>query len=104
MTVLLKLTDLLSKTLFHFCRPKKSTTDKVPPPPSRSMEDDPYVVDDLADKLFPELSLNHQKNNKTLAPNYAMVRIKRGPHTIEFPAIKASENYGTILNELVTHM
>lgn len=86
-------------------RPKKSTTDKVPPPPSRTMEEDPYVVDDLADKLFPELSLNHQKNNnKTPAPNYAMVRIKRGPHTIEFPAIKACENYGTILNELVTHM
>lgn len=88
-------------------RPKKSTLDKIPPPPSTNREEDPCIVDDIADKLFPELSLNSSRNNsknKTPAPNYAMVRIKRGLHTMEFPAIKASENYGTILNELVTHM
>lgn len=83
-------------------RPKKSTSDKVPPPPSRSMEEDPCIVDDLANKLFPDLSL-HQKN-KSVIPNYAMVRINKGHHTIEFPAAKANENYPTILNELVTHM
>lgn len=84
-------------------RPKKSTSDKVPPPPARSHEEDPCIVDDLANKLFPELSLN-QKQNKGAPPNYAMVRINKGSHVIEFPAIKANENYPTILNELVTHM
>ena len=88
-------------------RPKKCNIDKVPPPPTQNGEEDPCIVTDLATKLFPELSLHQaQKSNKdkTVIPNYAIIRIPKGKHTLEFPAMQAQDNYPAILNELVTHM
>lgn len=86
-------------------RPKKNHLERIPPPPGRDKNDDPCIVDALADKLFPELSL-HQKpgKEKSSSQNFAIVRIGKGERTIEFPAIQVDQNYPAILNELVTHM
>lgn len=93
-----------NENLFAF-RPKKNHLERIPPPPGRDKNDDPCIVDALADKLFPELSL-HQKpgKEKSSSQNFAIVRIGKGERTIEFPAIQVDQNYPAILNELVTHM
>jgi len=85
-------------------RPKKNHSEKTPPPPPRDENNDPCIIDDLADKLFPELSLSQRTKDKINTPNYAIIKIGKGNRTIEFPAIKVAENYPAILNELVTHM
>lgn len=81
--------------------------EKVPPPPTRTTDEDPCIVNALATKLFPELSLNHipgseEKNSSSKLQ--AVIRIGKGVRSVEFPAIQAKENYPAILDELVTHM
>ena len=58
-------------------------------------------MDDLATKLFPELSLHGNHENTT---NITVLRIGKKEKTIEVPAMQAKEHYSAILNELVTHM
>ena len=85
-------------------RQKKNLSEKPPPPPPRDVNDDPCIVDNLAEKLFPELSLSQRAKEKVHGSSYAIIKIGKGKGSVEFPAIQVEQNYPEILNELITHM
>ncbi|XP_002169246.2 uncharacterized protein LOC100210921 [Hydra vulgaris] len=95
-------------------RPKKQSTDQKqttkqkPKSNNISKDNDPCIVDALADKLFPELSLHQAKEKiNNLA---AIIKIGKQTSTIvQFPAVNHNypeihQNYSEMLNELIAHM
>eukprot|EP00794_Sanderia_malayensis_P009843 gene9843-10853_t len=85
-------------------RPKKqiASDSLVHKQPSSKRDEDPYKVDSLSEKLFPQLSLGGSTPTNA-APKFAVLKLPTGERTIELPAIQqAPTNYSAMLSELAS--
>eukprot|EP00794_Sanderia_malayensis_P015132 gene15132-16688_t len=85
-------------------RPRKqiASDSLVHKQPSSKRDEDPYMVDSLSEKLFPQLSLGGSTPTNA-APKFAVLKLPTGERTIELPAIQqAPTNYSAMLNELAS--
>jgi hypothetical protein len=68
---------------------------------------DPYMVDCIAEQLFPQLSLEHRKAAYTMYntgnSTLAVYTIKEGDRTVTLPQLTVDHNYPQMLSELVMH-
>lgn len=65
----------------------------------RRKEDDPHMVDDLSEKLFPQLSLNG--SSLTGIQKHAVIKLPRGGgQTVELPAVQLEKNFPVMLDQL----
>lgn len=63
---------------------------------------DPYLVDAIADTLFPQLSIESSRfgGNTSLQ----LVTLGTGDKTVTLPSLTLEQNYPQMLSELVTHI
>lgn len=64
------------------------------------LEEDPCMVSNLANKLFPQLSLENKPNSN--AP-LSCVSLQDGDKAVTLPSITNERNYSQMLSELVSH-
>ena len=83
-------------------RPKKIQLDSsyYSHPPKK--EEDPCMVDDLSEKLFPQLSLNNSSVSNV--PKHAVIKLPNGSKTVELPAIQLAKHYPVMLDQLAMHL
>ena len=64
------------------------------------LEEDPCMMSNLANKLFPQLSLESKPNS-----NAALhcVSLQDGDKSVTLPSINNEKNYSQMLSELVSH-
>lgn len=67
---------------------------------------DPYLVDCIAEKLFPQLSLENSKTYASYGGNTTLqvLTLKEGDKTVALPSLTIEQNYPQMLSELVTHI
>lgn len=70
---------------------------------------DPYMMDTIADKLFPHLTLeksgvksSHQMSNGHTS--LQLVTLKEGDKSVTLPSLCVEQNYSQMLSELVPHL
>lgn len=92
----------LEKKLVRRGRPKKVNA-KVPLPKPPNHEEDPCMVENLARKILPQLSL---KNRCKLSSNVRLATISfgSGNNSVELPTLAVENNYSQMLSELVMNM
>ena len=82
----------------------------VPVPSNKSFVsgEDPYLVDCVSDKLFPELRLEQTKGSSSSsgATNSLLhvITLKEGDKCVSLPALSVEQNYSQMLSELVAHI
>ena len=69
---------------------------------------DPYMVDTIADKLFPHLTLekagvksNHSSGGNT---SIQLITLKEGDKSVTLPSLCVDQNYSQMLSELVPYL
>ena len=83
-------------------RPRKVHPDALSlPPPRPKKDDDPYMVTNLSDKLFPQLSLQHKS---TASVSLGVVNLQDGDKSVLLPALSNEQNYSAMLTEIVQNM
>jgi len=83
-------------------RPRKVHPDASSlPPPRPKKDDDPYMVTNLSDKLFPQLSLQHKS---TASVSLGVVNLQDGDKSVLLPALSNEQNYSAMLTEIVQNM
>ncbi|KAK6177687.1 hypothetical protein SNE40_015740 [Patella caerulea] len=66
---------------------------------------DPYLVEDVTDKLFPQLSLEHGRNGVGGGmTTLQVITVPNGDKTLTLPTLSIEQNYPQILSELVMHI
>ena len=70
--------------------------------------EDPYLVDCVSDKLFPELRLEQTKGSQhgthaCVGSILQVVTLKEGDKSISLPSLASDTNYSQMLSELVAH-
>ncbi|KAK2143947.1 hypothetical protein LSH36_798g01028 [Paralvinella palmiformis] len=71
--------------------------------------EDPYLVDGVTEKLFPELRLEQTKGSAGVGPMAGtsllhIVTLKEGDRSITLPSLSVEQNYPQMLSELVAHI
>ena len=66
--------------------------------------DDPYLVDCVSQKLFPQLSLEHSEGAKPSAVTLQVLTIHEDDRSILLPTLSIEQNYPQMLSELVMHI
>ena len=72
--------------------------------------EDPYLVDAVSEKLFPQLSLERNKQSHTNqmfgggGTSLQLIRIREGDKSIMLPSLSVEQNYSQMLSELVMHI
>ena len=64
---------------------------------------DPYLVDAMADKLFPQLSIETSRHNGGNT-SLQLVTLGTGDKTVTLPSLSVEQNYPQMLSELVMHI
>ena len=67
--------------------------------------EDPYMVECVTEKLFPQLNIEHGKatlNNGTTT--LQVVTVKEGDRSVCLPSLSVEQNYSQMLSELVMHI
>ncbi|XP_066296848.1 uncharacterized protein [Branchiostoma lanceolatum] len=92
-------------------RPKRIHLEGMNAPRPRSQDNDPYMVDNIAERLFPVLSLENRKQNTNPAnPNvtttlhYITLNGEDEKSSVSLPAVRVETNYSQMLSELVMHI
>ena len=93
---------LQSKYAFFCHRPKKLPSENKEHLHPPKKEDDPCMVDDLSEKLFPQLSLNG--SSLTSIKKHAIIKLPRGGQTVEFPAIQLDKHYPAMLDQITKQL
>lgn len=70
---------------------------------------DPYMVDTIADKLFPHLTLEKagiksSHSSGTGHTNIQLITLKEGDKSVTLPSLCVEQNYSQMLSELVPHL
>ncbi len=68
------------------------------------LEEDPCMMDSLAEKMFPQLSLENT-NKQTTGANTSLscVSIHEGDKSVTLPSLNVEQNYSQMLSEIVAH-
>lgn len=68
------------------------------------LEEDPCMMDSLAEKMFPQLSLENS-NKQTTGANTSLscVSIHEGDKSVTLPSLNVEQNYSQMLSEIVAH-
>ena len=92
---------LISNNLSLSLRPRRAQSDltfsSLP-----KLEEDPCMMTSLAEKLFPQLSL---ENKQTTGANTSLscVAVKDGDKSVQLPSLNVEQNYSQMLSEIVAH-
>ena len=65
------------------------------------------MVDCIAEKIFPQLSIENGANGKPASNSNACVQlisIQEGDKTVSLPSLAVEQNYSQMLSELVMHI
>lgn len=68
---------------------------------------DPYMIDSIAEKLFPQLSLENSRSYASYCGNtrLQLLTLKDGDRIVTLPSLTIDQqNYPQMLSELVTHI
>ncbi|XP_076451784.1 uncharacterized protein LOC143287572 [Babylonia areolata] len=65
---------------------------------------DPYLVDAMTDKLFPQLSLDNTSRQPGCNPQLQLVTVGTGDKSVTLPSLSVEQNYPQLLSELVMHI
>ena len=60
------------------------------------------MVDDLSEKLFPQLSLSG--SSLTCIQKHAIIKLPRGGQTVELPAVQLEKHFPVMLDQLTMHL
>ena len=68
--------------------------------------DDPYLVDCVTEKLFPQLTLEQSKANAQIGGNSSLqlITLREGDRSVTLPSLSVEQNYSQMLSELVMHI
>ena len=104
----ISLINIIIALSFFFTRPRK-----VVPCANKTFVsgEDPYLVDCVSEKLFPQLSLENCGKSTNCSPSYGsnstmlqVVTIREGDKCINLPSLSIEQNYSQMLSELVMHI
>lgn len=65
--------------------------------------EDPYLVDTIADKYLPHLSID-SKNAYGGTPSLQLVTLREGDKSVTLPSLSVEQNYSQMLSELVMNI
>lgn len=65
---------------------------------------DPYLVDAVAQKLFPQLSIETSRHSGGGNTSLQLVTLGTGDKTVTLPSLSVEQNYPQMLSELVMHI
>ena len=65
---------------------------------------DPYLVEDVTDKIFPTLTLEGSRHAGGGNTSLQLITLKEGDKTVTLPSLSMEQNYPQMLSELVMHM
>ncbi|KAL8594616.1 hypothetical protein ACOMHN_011356 [Nucella lapillus] len=65
---------------------------------------DPYLVDAMSEKLFPQLSLDSSRHTGGGNTSLQLVTLGTGDKTVTLPSLSVEQNYPQMLSELVMHI
>ena len=69
------------------------------------VEEDPCMMDNIAEKLFPQLSLDNQKPSTSANASLSCVSVQgEGDKSVSLPSINVEQNYSAMLSQIVAHM
>lgn len=91
----------------YFCSRQKKVTipTKVHITNSKAIVsgEDPYLVDTIADKYLPHLSLDN-KNGYGGTASLQLVTLREGDKSVTLPSLSVEQNYSQMLTELVMNI
>lgn len=90
-------------TLFSFYfRPRRAQSDLTAAFSLPKLEEDPCMMTSLAEKMFPQLSL---ESKQTTGPNTSLscVAVHDGDKSVQLPSLNVEQNYSQMLSEIVAH-
>ena len=95
----------VSFVTFFIFRPKKV----LPKNPNNLVgligTDDPYLVDAVSQKLFPQLTLENGRNPIYGNTSLQVITVKGdGGKSVTLPSLSTDTNYSQMLSELVMHI
>lgn len=84
----------------HVYRPKRPLTKTA----TKGMlsGNDPYLLDAMADSLFPQLSIESSRHSGN--SSLQLVTVGSGDKTVTLPSLTLEQNYPQMLSELVMHI
>ncbi|KAI0237036.1 hypothetical protein LSAT2_012482 [Lamellibrachia satsuma] len=88
------------------CRLKRGRPRKMTDCASRTLPscDDPYLVDCVSQKLFPQLSLEHSDGAKSSGTTLQLLTVHEDEKFVLLPTLSVEQNYPQMLSELVMHI
>lgn len=66
------------------------------------LEEDPCMMTSLAEKMFPQLSLEH-KQSTGANTSLSCVSLHDGDKSVQLPSLNVEQNYSQMLSEIVAH-
>ncbi|XP_074654387.1 uncharacterized protein LOC141908299 [Tubulanus polymorphus] len=70
--------------------------------------EDPFLVEAVTEKLFPQLSLEHGSKSSSCSSHMTsslhLVTLKEGDRSVTLPSLTVEQNYSQMLSELVMHI
>ena len=64
---------------------------------------DPFIVDAMTEKLFPQLSIESSRHNGGNT-SLQLVTLGTGDKSVTLPSLSVEQNYPQMLSELVMHI
>lgn len=91
------------KQMFLFYRPRRVQSDLTPNMLPK-LEEDPSMVENLANRLFPQLSIeNKLKPSFQQTTSISCVSVQDGEKSVTLPSLSVDQNYSQMLQEIVAH-
>ncbi|KAL5014187.1 hypothetical protein ScPMuIL_008457 [Solemya velum] len=106
--------DLLLKHLFAVVDDKNQVRPVVRPSPKKMLlskntkalinGEDPYLVEAVTQKLFPQLSLENSRQGHGGNSTLQLITLKEGDKPITLPTLSLDQNYSQMLSELAMNI
>jgi hypothetical protein len=71
------------------------------------LEEDPQMVENLAKRLFPQLSIENKlklKPSQQASTSLSCVSVQDGEKSVTLPSLSVDQNYSAMLLEIVANM
>lgn len=68
------------------------------------VEEDPCMIDNISEKIFPQLSLDNQKPSVNANTSLSCVSVQDGDKSVALPSINVEQNYTAMLSQIVARM
>ncbi|CAH3036398.1 uncharacterized protein [Pocillopora verrucosa] len=94
--------DKTKKFVIRRGRPRRVQSDLTPCQLPK-LEEDPCMMTSLAEKLFPQLSLENNKQTPGANTSLSCVSVHDGDKSVTLPSLNVEQNYSQMLSEIVAH-